>query len=103
MIPLHFMWLMWVFGLILGISLGIGIGKYLERKNWNNLIDEGKIPKPNSKLYNFTNVDDEYVLICKHGDNNRYHIHTKGKTLSEISIKINNVIKKAINRYNTKL
>lgn len=39
----------WTIGLIFGLGLGIFIGKYLERIEWNKLIDEGKIPKPNKK------------------------------------------------------
>lgn len=49
MIPLHFMWIMWTTGLIFGIGLGVGIGKYIERKAWNKLIDDGIIPKPKVK------------------------------------------------------
>lgn len=39
-------WLMWFGGFALGIAAGVMIGKYLERKTWNKLIDEGKIPRP---------------------------------------------------------
>lgn len=41
---------MWFGGLATGIASGIMIGKYIERKAWNKLIDEGKIPRPNKKI-----------------------------------------------------
>jgi hypothetical protein len=39
-------WLMWLAWLFLGTGLGVGIGKYIERKAWNKLIDDGILPKP---------------------------------------------------------
>lgn len=36
----------WLSGFCLGIGFGGYIGKLQERKDWNKLIDEGKIPKP---------------------------------------------------------
>ena len=42
-------WIMWFSGLFIGIASGIIIGRYLERKAWNKLIDEGKIPRPKQK------------------------------------------------------
>lgn len=39
-------WLMWFGGFATSIGAGVMIGKYLERKAWNKLIDEGKIPRP---------------------------------------------------------
>ena len=43
-------WIMWFGGLFTGVAAGIMIGKYRERKAWNKLIDEGKIPRPKKKI-----------------------------------------------------
>lgn len=42
--------LFWFAGTCFGVGIGITIGKYIERKAWNKLIDEGKIPRPNKKI-----------------------------------------------------
>lgn len=36
-----------VLGLATGLTFGYRLGKYFERKDWNKLIEEGKLPKPN--------------------------------------------------------
>lgn len=37
--------IMWAGGFLTGITAGFLIGKYIERKQWNKLIKDGKIPR----------------------------------------------------------
>jgi hypothetical protein len=36
----------WVAGIFIGFGFGVKLGKYLERCDWNKLIEQGKIKKP---------------------------------------------------------
>jgi hypothetical protein len=36
---------------VLGVLCGIAVGMQLERRNWNKLIEEGKLPKPGQKWH----------------------------------------------------
>lgn len=36
----------WLSGIFIGLGIGVIWGKYIERKEWNQLIKEGKIPAP---------------------------------------------------------
>lgn len=39
----------WFGGFLLGIGIGGTIGKYLERKDWDKLIRDGKLPMPGQR------------------------------------------------------
>lgn len=40
---------LWFAGFMLGLGIGGRIGQYIERKDWDQLIRDGKLPRPDQR------------------------------------------------------
>jgi hypothetical protein len=47
---------LWFAGFMLGLGIGGRIGQYIERKDWDQLIRDGKLPRPDQR---WNEVDQE--------------------------------------------